>query len=161
MRIYISGPMRGYPDNNVEAFNQAEQNLVNLGHTVWSPAANEVWDTEHGPSKAMNLDSSLIKNWAEGIYVLDGWMSSFGSRAEVTDAEWAGIPIYNRIDWGATPVELVRVWPNWSGIYLSMYPSSKPVFDAAVNREIGRAEESMLAEVIGRAVSVKRARWTT
>ena len=38
MKVFISGPMKGYPNFNKEAFDQAEKDLVQQGYTVFNPA---------------------------------------------------------------------------------------------------------------------------
>lgn len=97
MRWYVSGPMRGIKDLNYPAFNKAAAQLRDLGHDVWNPAESEVWDLDHGPVRAMNLDLGIITNWADGVFVLEGWERSRGARAEVFTALWRELPVFDRI----------------------------------------------------------------
>jgi hypothetical protein len=145
VRIYVSGPMRGYPAYNAERFAEVTAKLRELGHEVWSPSEQEVWDTEHGPSKAMNLDTAIVKDWAEGVYVLDGWDRSFGARSEVTTAEWAGVPIFNRITVGG---DLVQAWPDWSGVRMSGAPTTpvRAADRARMDALLARANDPIYVE---------------
>ena len=94
MRIYLSGPMRSYPEFNYPAFHKAAVELRGAGHTVWSPAENDTWDgTESGMFRTINMDLSVVVNWAEAVVVLPGWTDSTGARAEVFTAFWAEIPV--------------------------------------------------------------------
>ena len=36
MKVFISGPMKGYPNFNKEAFDQAEKELIQQGYTVFN-----------------------------------------------------------------------------------------------------------------------------
>ncbi len=38
MKVFISEPMKGYPNCNREAFYQAEKELIQQGYTVSNPA---------------------------------------------------------------------------------------------------------------------------
>lgn len=96
MRIYLSGPMRGIPEFNYPAFHEAAAQLRGAGHTVWSPAENDTWDgTESGMFRTINMDLSVVINWAEAVVVLPGWEESKGARAEVFTALWAETTVFD------------------------------------------------------------------
>lgn len=103
MRLYLAGPMSGYPDQNCAAFDEAAQLLRRLGHEVWSPAEK---DRENGfvPGRPETL--SLLK-WdsvmredlqqvlaCDGVVFLDGWFRSNGARLERIVAESTGRVCY-------------------------------------------------------------------
>lgn len=113
MKIYLAGPMRGYPKFNHPAFDAAAAFLRGLGHEVFSPAdedradygAGIVDDASAGDlaeieGKGFDLRVALAKDlaWicanADALAVLDGWEQSMGARAEVAVAEALGIPVY-------------------------------------------------------------------
>jgi hypothetical protein len=102
MKIYLAGPMRGYPEFNFPAFHAAAAQLRAEGHEVFSPAER---DTErhgtdiskgntsgsveeavksHGFSLRVALGEDLdwICKHAEGIALLPGWEASAGANAE-------------------------------------------------------------------------------
>lgn len=105
MRIYLAGPMRGYPLWNFPAFDAARDYLTSLGHEVISPAdidrANGVNEyTTELPDGfihvALRRDfNAIIKS--EAIAFLPGWESSSGVRAERQVGRHIGIPFY-RVD---------------------------------------------------------------
>ncbi|UDL89825.1 DUF4406 domain-containing protein [Mesorhizobium sp. PAMC28654] len=99
MRIYIAGPMRGKPDFNFPAFDKASQFLRRLGHTVFNPADRDrkVHGEDFGKGdgnqdvavqKGFNLrealatDMKFIAEEADAIWMLEGWETSLGARAE-------------------------------------------------------------------------------
>ena len=98
MKIYLGGPMRGYPDFNFPAFHAATATLRAQGHTVFNPAERD--ETAYG-SYALKSPTGDLKDvpqfdlrdalladlfWicrsAEAIYLLPGWKQSKGATAE-------------------------------------------------------------------------------
>lgn len=106
MKIFISGPMRGYPYFNHPAFHAAAAKLRAANHEVFTAAErNEQLglsvDPEGRPSEAglsrrqlLAMDVNTITVWAEAIVTLDGWENSDGARAEVWLGRAIGIPVY-------------------------------------------------------------------
>lgn len=111
MRIYLAGPMRGIPQFNFPAFDEATERLRKDGHEVFSPAEwdrkvygkrfaqdnqNGDEDAEKGFSirRALAKDLEWICRYAEAIVVLDGWEASAGVAAERAAAFAIGIPVY-------------------------------------------------------------------
>lgn len=46
MKVFISGPMKGYPNFNKEAFDQAEKELVQQGYEEVAPNMRLPWHLE-------------------------------------------------------------------------------------------------------------------
>lgn len=111
MRLYIAGPMTGYPKFNIPAFDDIALALRRLDHTVISPAELDGYDvrqwllkSEHGSPAdyppgftwgdflARDVktiaDSSLT-----GVVVLPGWQKSRGARLETFVARLAGLDV--------------------------------------------------------------------
>jgi nucleoside 2-deoxyribosyltransferase len=92
--VYIAGPMRGYPDDNVEAFRAATDQLRALGHLVTSPV--EVGEALRGdvgraPTSAEYLRADLREMLdCDAIALLPGWEHSTGARCEATVAVTLG-----------------------------------------------------------------------
>lgn len=106
--IYIAGKMRGIKYYNFPAFDQAKMKLIKAGHKVISPAD---LDRAHGfdamtiqwPSDydwntipkgfdfmcCVDRDIEAVKS-CDAIYLLEGWETSSGARAEKALAEWLG-----------------------------------------------------------------------
>lgn len=105
MKIYIAGPMTGYPEYNFPAFDEAAAHLRSLGHEVFSPADN---DRENGFDatglegheaeqqgfnlrRALKQDLSWICDHADALAVLHGWHRSKGALTETALATALGL----------------------------------------------------------------------
>lgn len=113
MKLYLAGPMRGYPEFNFPAFEAAARRLRADGHEVFSPAEkdlarfgagisieNPTGDLalaarKHGFSlrEALAVDLEWLCRHAEGIALLPGWELSKGASAEKAVAEALGLTI--------------------------------------------------------------------
>lgn len=101
MKIYIAGPMRGYPRYNFDAFDHA-RDLLSFCFDVVSPAD---MDRELGfdPDKseatsefieqAMRRDIEAVLS-VDALFVLKGWEQSKGTLAEIAIANWRNIPVH-------------------------------------------------------------------
>lgn len=113
MKLYLAGPMRGYPEFNFPAFHRAAAALRASGHEVFSPAERDierhgtdiskgnaagdekVAEKEHGFSlrEALGEDLAWICKHAEGIALLPGWQHSKGALAEHATANALGLEV--------------------------------------------------------------------
>jgi hypothetical protein len=111
MKVYLAGPMRGYPQFNFPAFHAAAAHLRAQGHEVFNPAERD--EAEHGKDvsnsatgsladvahtgfdhrAAMKADTAWICDHADAVFVLPGWQNSKGATAEVALAECLGLPV--------------------------------------------------------------------
>jgi len=112
MKIYIAGPMRGYPKYNYPLFDKVFKICEFQGFSPVSPA---IIDREFGvkdedlPENGADCNgivngagnqlsiikrdlSALLKCGA--ICLLPGWDRSTGAIAELAVAEWAGLTVY-------------------------------------------------------------------
>jgi hypothetical protein len=104
MRLYISGPMTGYPNHNFDAFNEAEKALVDAGFEVENPATKGVID---GWTWNQYLRYDLQKLvFCDGIALLPDWQNSRGARREVLVADAMEITSLALERWLARPVVL-------------------------------------------------------
>ena len=101
MRTYLAGPMRGFPQFNFPAFDEAARHLESLGHDVISPAdldraAGFNPSIDHPNDAfvrgALARDLNAITS-CEAVAVLDGWRDSLGASAEVAVARAIPIPV--------------------------------------------------------------------
>lgn len=89
MKIYLAGPMRGYPLFNFPAFDVEAARLRKLGHTVFSPAERDRQDGfDPAVSKAETIDHYMAIDLpevcrADAVVVLPGWEKSQGCNIEV------------------------------------------------------------------------------
>lgn len=113
MKIYLLGPMTGYPDYNRGQFNAVAEQLRRFGHTVENPAE---FPEPEIPTREAYLKIALPRLFSCDIAAtLPGWQESWGASLEVYNAQQLKIPVvpYTRI--GETD-ELPGT-PNRLGIY--------------------------------------------
>lgn len=111
MRIYLAGPMQGYPEFNFPAFHAAQDELEYLGHEIFSPAKRDIErhgsDISKGNAKgdismaeaahgfslrvALGDDLAWICAHGEAIALLPGWEKSNGAQAEWATARALGL----------------------------------------------------------------------
>jgi Domain of unknown function (DUF4406) len=112
-RLYIAGPMTGYPQFNFPAFAEAAKTLRALGMSIISPAemdeehgvANEALKSKDGKlidgkvagqtwGDLLARDVKIVADEVSGIALLPGWERSKGAKLEVTTALLAGKDVY-------------------------------------------------------------------
>jgi len=115
MKLYLAGPMRGYPAFNFPAFHAAAASLREDGHEIFSPADNDI-DKQGGKDfssdyktgdedalaaatawtirKALADDTAWICAHAEGIVMLPGWEASKGATAERALTIALNLPVF-------------------------------------------------------------------
>lgn len=90
--IYIAGSMRGYPNFNREAFNEAARRLADAGWQPINPVDIErIYPCEEEDG---NVDEDRLQMLmriereftfcSHAIYLLNGWEKSRGARAELS-----------------------------------------------------------------------------
>ena len=94
MRIYLAGPMRGYPDFNYPAFHEAAAELRGVGYSVFNPAEAFDGDQSLPPSTYLRHDFEEIVQNSEAMVLLPGWQESAGARVEVQIARAIQLPVY-------------------------------------------------------------------
>lgn len=105
MRVFISGPVSGMPDNNVAAFATAAYRLRQAGHEVYSPVESIPAKCSHEQAMLMCLhelsrgdreayacmNKLFLEPWYDAMVQLDGWQHSNGARLEAEIADALGI----------------------------------------------------------------------
>lgn len=110
-KVYLAGPMTGFPQFNIPAFDAAAKDLRSRGLEVVSPAELDDPETRAAAlaSKdglALNKDESwgdflardvklIADDGIEAIVVLPGWMYSPGALLETYVARLSHLPIYS------------------------------------------------------------------
>jgi hypothetical protein len=95
-RLYVSGPMSGYPDSNYPAFYLAADMLQGYGYETVNPA--DV-GAEGGQYTDLLKKDILLLLDCEGVAVLEGWWASRGAQAEVGIAGIIGLPVRPVAEW--------------------------------------------------------------
>ena len=109
MRVYVAGPMRGYPEFNFPAFLDAAKRLRKAGHSVFCPAERDLQvgfrplgmsgtDADMDGAgfdlcAALGADLAWITASADAVIVLPGWEQSAGAQAEVATARALSLPV--------------------------------------------------------------------
>ena len=118
MKLYLAGPMRGYPDHNETAFIAAAAQLRGLGHEVFSPVehtravyGDDILKGSQGSEEvlkkqgfrlraAMAADLEWICTAADGLALLPGWKASKGAMAEYHTAVALGLVVLEQHAFG-------------------------------------------------------------
>lgn len=100
--LYLSGPMRNYPNHNFPAFDAAAEHLRTAGFEIVSPADldrglgfegdDDVTDDQIGTMLRADIDT--IVHRCSGIALLDNWLASEGARMELAVAASLNLDIY-------------------------------------------------------------------
>lgn len=98
MKIYVAGPMTGYPGFNFKAFDEAKMVLEQQGHLVTTPADIDRSFGFHGTDK--DVGAALMETMfradiltifkVDALYMLRGWEQSRGAFVEFTVAKFLG-----------------------------------------------------------------------
>lgn len=104
MVIYISGPMTGYENYNLNAFNNAEKTLKQLypNHIFINPhklvkpflSSHEVKNEQDFYNQILAFELDLIRKKVGALVLLSGWEKSNGCNEEVGEAKKKNIPCY-------------------------------------------------------------------
>lgn len=101
MRVYIAGPMTGFPEYNFPAFHEAARVWRSQGHDVVNPAEmdeqldgfNPKADAAKPHEVYMRRDLPALCG-CDAVALLPGWRDSKGARNEVAVARMCGLDLY-------------------------------------------------------------------
>jgi hypothetical protein len=113
MRVYLCGPMRGYPAWNAAAFDRYAAEWEKEGYTVLSPVARDRLQGLDPLTASKEEMAAKAGDWiwmrqviAEDVdmicqvdilAVLPSWEASAGATVEVALALFLGLPIYSAV----------------------------------------------------------------
>jgi len=92
-RIYIAGPMTGYPDHNFPAFHEAAKRFREAGWEVVNPAKSFGGDRSLPRWRYMRRNIAALTQ-CDAIALLPGWQNSRGATLEYQVAIECGLAIY-------------------------------------------------------------------
>lgn len=101
MKLYIAGPMSGYPEFNYPAFRVAESDLRALGHDVLNPVNAERHNTTGKPQEwdwYMRHALRMVVE-SDGVSLLPGWEESRGANLERFVARELGLWVRSHKEW--------------------------------------------------------------
>jgi hypothetical protein len=94
-RLYVAGPMTGYPDCNYPEFNRVSGLLRAVGFEAVNPAEN----TLHGHYVDFLREDLRQLLDCDGVATLDNWWLSVGARNEVSVAGLLRLPVRTVAEW--------------------------------------------------------------
>jgi len=97
MKIYVAGPMSGYPEHNFPAFHAAADKLRKLGHEVVNPAELNL-GLQDDWKACMKEDIRQLME-CDAVYMLRGWPASKGALLEHRIAQDFGMTILQEYDY--------------------------------------------------------------
>lgn len=101
MKLYISGPITGYPNKNREAFEEVAAVVKQLGHDPVTPFDLNVVEPVESTDWVANMKRDLkFVPTVDGFVMLDDWEKSKGACVEVAVAYFLEIPLYKLDDRG-------------------------------------------------------------
>ena len=95
MRIYLTGPMSGYPNFNYPAFSRVAAVLRDCGYTVLNPAEFLLGWQGLPWIVYIVVDLFVLVFMGDAVARLRGWEKSRGSRIEIWVAEKLKKPVGN------------------------------------------------------------------
>lgn len=98
-KIYIAGPMSGYPQNNYPTFHAAASALRSLGYEVVSPAEFGVPDGTRVHYVDLIREDLRKMLDCDAVATLDNWWESTGARNEVQVAGVLKMPVRPSQEW--------------------------------------------------------------
>ena len=103
-KVYLAGPMSGYPSCNFREFERVTTKLREAGYEVFSPAEydaksgfNPDTDKQKPFKHYMQVDLPEVMN-SDAVILLKGWEKSKGANLEVKVAKECDIPIFEFIE---------------------------------------------------------------
>ena len=99
-KVFLSGPMTGYPGYNFQRFNLAEKQLADAGIECVNPVhICKKYKEEHVLADKAIFDKMITEQQeaertCDAILLLDGWQMSKGVRLELKTALEMGMQIF-------------------------------------------------------------------
>lgn len=91
LRIYIAGPMTGYPNWNFPAFDAAAKQIREAGFEAASPA--ELFDHTDRPWLFYMRAALTQMLTCDAVFALRGWRASRGAAIEIELARQLGLAV--------------------------------------------------------------------
>lgn len=94
-RVYVSGPMTGYPLHNAPAFAEATAALREMGYAVCNPCETSEWlgVDELSHAEFLRFDFERVLE-ADFLVALEGWERSLGAISELLVATRIGTKVW-------------------------------------------------------------------
>ena len=93
MKLYVSGPMSGLPNNNKPAFNKAAKKLRKKGYRVVNPAELDSGEPCDTWEDCLRRDLRFLTT-CDAIATLPGWTHSRGALLEIHVGHALSFPVH-------------------------------------------------------------------
>jgi hypothetical protein len=93
MRVYVSGPMTGLPQNNVPTFNAAARRLRLAGYEVVNPAELDAGEPCNTWVECLRRDLKWLVT-CDAIATLPKWKRSKGANLEIHVGKQLSFPVH-------------------------------------------------------------------
>lgn len=97
-KIYVSGPMTGYPSKNFGAFNKAAAELRKRGYHIINPAELDMEHPRQTWAECLRRDIVALMR-CNGVATLPNWKHSRGAQLEVYIAQALNWPVHSINYW--------------------------------------------------------------
>lgn len=135
-RVYISGPMTGYPGCNFAAFHDAAERLARAGWDVLNPADNFGGRTDLPREAYLRLDLTMLAQCG-AIALLPEWEESRGAKLEYAVARELGCAVID-----ASTLQVIENAPT-PVLSLQRLKLAEPQRDESILDEAKRVTEGM------------------
>jgi len=139
VKLYVSGPMDGYPDKNLEVFEFACKALQFLGHETVSPHdigldTNDAYSQNFMEPKTHDYLRADLRAMleCEGIVLLPGWSQSKGAIQELNAAVASGLYVFY---WRTRAYGDQQLWDEDCGDFHYLYKDSTPELETKLDRK--------------------------
>jgi hypothetical protein len=102
-RLYVAGPISGYPLNNYPEFHRVADLLRGVGFEVVNPAETGVPGAGRVHYTDLLRQDLVDMMTCDGVAVIDLWWESSGARNEVQVAGILRMPVHHYETWLRTP----------------------------------------------------------
>lgn len=111
MKLYLAGPMRGIPQFNFPAFEEAAARLRGWDYEIWSPHEADLAAGEKADGPFLGMRHYMKRDMlplleCDGVALLPGWQNSTGALIESFVMRMIDGPLMSAID--LAPIDLTE-----------------------------------------------------
>lgn len=180
-KVYLAGPMTGYPEFNFPAFFEAEKRWTDKKYEVLNPARTDNGDTTKEHKYYMRRDIEMLLD-ADAVAFLPGWQNSKGATVEYVVAQAISLPMFDAItgkplsenvlqeanrvingprdkDYGHPRNDFAKTAAFWSTLFrveVSPEQVALAMILLKVSREMNRPKRDNIVDIAGYAGTIEK-----